>query len=246
MINNELKKSNLQQRQTSIIEILTNFQYVFQMHFIALVVLLLAATVRIIALILSMLVDSAVYGITRGIIDLFQVVLLVALVITTAFQIFYSKDYLVKGKHILRNIKSNSIDLGEQNTKPLQGIVSFVNNVFSFFSRFSNEEKKLSDHLNMCFLSTLFPGIILINLNTISLVLIRDQNEGLEFLYFISILFFIAMVFAWIPSIITTSRMKSNVLKWENLFPQLEIWGQNLEQLSSENLTDLKGVEENK
>ena len=49
------------------------------------------------------------------------------------------------------------------------------------------------------------------------------------------VIIFLLLTFFWLISLVTSFKIQKEIVRWEKLFPKLEEWAQELDQISSEN-----------
>lgn len=49
------------------------------------------------------------------------------------------------------------------------------------------------------------------------------------------LILFLSMLFFWLMNLMTSIKIRNEIVKWEKLFPKLEEWAQKLEKFSLEN-----------
>ena len=141
-------------------------------------------------------------------------------------------------------------DKGDNRTRTAlyHGIVPYITNFYAFFNRYSKEkffnryskekffnryskEKTTLVKLVRTFLFfNFFSGFYVIFLFTRFL----DTGNGNFSINISMVILFLSMLFFWLMNLMTSFKIRNEIVKWEKLFPKLEEWAQELEQLSSE------------
>ena len=153
------------------------------------------------------------------------------ILIFVGYQIYIYSVFLIKGNRYLKQVKRSE----KSGASLYSGIVRYINNFFSFFNRFSKEKMDLAmlvkTFLQFNFLSGWF-AIFFITRLLDQLVDAEAFDSTITFLFFM--LFLIALTF-WAINLITSFKVKREVSKWQKLFPKLEDWAQEIENLPIKN-----------
>ena len=151
--------------------------------------------------------------------------------IFVGYQIYIYTVFLIKGNRYIRQMSRSKKTVSAL----YSGIVRYINNFFSFFNRFSKEKTNLAmlvkTFLQFNFLSGWFSIFFITRLLD---QLLEAEVFDPNITFFFAMLFLIALTF-WVINLITSFKVRREVSKWQNLFPKLEDWAQELENLSIEN-----------
>ncbi|MFW9902681.1 MAG: hypothetical protein ACFFDY_15550 [Candidatus Thorarchaeota archaeon] len=205
----------------------------FKIHFSSLTMIFLLSLGFIIIWIYLMITGQATtdlsqrYGLFGNIMTIILTVALCIFIIQIGFQIYIFSFFLIKGTRCLRQIKGKE----ETRTALYKGIVPYITNFYTFFKRFSKERTNLVLLVRTFLFFNFFSGFIGIFLLT-RILNAEFINEPFLFCMFI---LFISMFFFWLINLMTSFKIKKEIAIWENLFPKLEEWAQDLENFSSEN-----------
>lgn len=227
------EKNGLIQNQKSLYIKFKRINQLFKIHFLSLTMLFLFALGFIIIWIYLLITGQATtglsqrYGLFGNIVTIILTVALSILIIQIGIQIYIFSFFLIKGTRCLKQAKGKE----ETRTALYKGIVPYITNFYTFFNRFSKEKTNLVLLVRTFLFLNFFSGFFGIFLFT-RLLSAEIINEFL--LFFMFILFMVMLVF-WLVNLMTSFKIRNEVIKWENLFPKLEEWAQNLEQFSSEN-----------
>lgn len=167
------------------------------------------------------------YGVFGIIVTLIQISILYILLFAIGMFLIYYGIFLFKGTKSLKQ------DMVKKETQKLDnyGIVPYITHLYTFLNRYSKEKFKFSK---------LIDGFFFFNIFSFSYVfflisrLIETVNENDIITLYIVILF-LSMLFVWIISFITAVKIRNEIKKWENIFPILDKWAQELEQNLPEN-----------
>ncbi|MFX1537772.1 MAG: hypothetical protein ACFFDI_26540 [Promethearchaeota archaeon] len=169
-----------------------------------------------------------------------ETLLLTVLNILIGLQVLLYGLFVIKANRFLGNIKPANLELIGRTKGPstlYYGIVSYINNMYSFFSRDSTKESKLSQLVSNYYFSNFYRYHRISTLIAfITLILFPSVVDLGATSYFwvplLAILFF-TMVGSWILTWITSVKIKTNIQKWEAIFAKLEAWAQHLEDAPS-------------
>ncbi|MFX1298249.1 MAG: hypothetical protein ACFFD2_25765 [Promethearchaeota archaeon] len=229
----ENEENGVVQSQKLLYPKLKRINQLFKIHFSSLIFLFLFAVAFMILwthLLISgkIIMDlSQRYGLFGIIVDILMIVILVILIIQIGYQIYILSLFVIKGNRSLKQAKGRE----ETKTALYEGIVPYITNFYTFFNRYAKEKTTLSKLVKTFLFLNFFSGFYGIFLFTRLL----GAEISNELLMFVLAMLFLAMVGLWLMNLGTSIKIRNEVDKWENLFPKLEEWAQNLEQFTSEN-----------
>lgn len=168
------------------------------------------------------------YGLFGNIMTIILTIALSILIIQIGVQIYIYSFFLIKGIRCLKQAKGKE----ETRTALYKGIVPYITNFYTFFKRFSKEKTNLVLLVRTFVFLNFFSGFFGIFLFT---RLLSAEFIINEFLLSCMFILFIAMVVSWLVNLMTSFKIRNEVVKWEELFPKLDEWAQKLELFSSEN-----------
>ena len=151
--------------------------------------------------------------------------------IFVGYQIYIYSVFLVRGNHYLKQVRGKK----KSGAALYSGMVRYINNFFAFFSRFSKEMTNLTmlvkTFLQFNFLSGWFAIFFITRLLD---QFLKAEVFDSRINFFFAILFLTALTF-WAINLITSFKVKREVSKWQDLFPKLEDWAEEIENLPIEN-----------
>ncbi len=227
------EKNGLIQSQKSLYIKFKRINQLFKIHFSSLSLLFLFAIGFLIVWIYLLITEQATtdisqrYGLFGNIMTIVVTIALFIITIQIGVQIYIYSFFLIKGIRCLKQAKCKE----ETRTALYNGIVPYITNFYSFFTRFSKEKTNLVLLVRTFLFFNFFSGFLGVFLFT-RLLSAEYINEPFLFCMFI---LFIGMLVFWLVNLMTSVRIRNEVIKWENLFPKLEEWAQDLEQFSSNN-----------
>ena len=169
------------------------------------------------------------YGVFGIVVNVFEIVVLIIMCIYFTYQISVYYSFVWRGNRSIKKIEESNSNIDSHQSYLHHGVVSYVNNISTFFNRYSKEKTKLSDLVSIfLFMNFLFGFYVIIILY--SIIGIGDTT----FLAgpFSAILFLI-MIISWLVSFGTSFKIRKNILIWEKIITKLDIWAQELENLPS-------------
>ncbi len=237
----ENKKNGLIQSQKSLYTKLKRINHLFKIHFSSLTLFFLFALGFIILWTYLLVTGQTTtdlaqrYGLFGTIVTIILTTVLSLLIIQIGIQIIFYGLFIIKGNRSLKQ------DKGDKRTRTAlyHGIVPYITNFYAFFNRYSKEkffnhyskEKTTLVKLVRTFLFfNFFSGFYVIFLFTRFL----DTGNGNFSINISMVILFLSMLFFWLMNLMTSFKIRNEIVKWEKLFPKLEEWAQELEQLSSE------------
>jgi len=228
----ENKENGLIRSQKSLYTKFKRINRLFKIHFSSLTVFFLFALGFIILWTYLLVTGQATtdisqrYGLFGTIVTIFLTSVLSLLIIQIGIQIIFYGLFIIKGNHSLKQDKGDKIT----GTALYGGIVPYITNFYAFFNRYSKEKTSLVKLVKTFLFFNFFAGFYVVFLFTRFL----DTGNG-NFLLNISIvILFLSMLFFWLMNLMTSFKIRNEIVKWEKLFPKLEEWAQELEQFSLE------------
>ena len=231
----ENENKDLMLGQKSLLEIVQKINKLFKIHFDSLSFFLISSICNSIFLIYSLITGQFVptlaqrYGVFGIVINVLEVVVLIIMCIYFTFQISVYYSFVIKGNRSIKKIEENDSNIDSLQSNLHHGIVSYVNNVSTFFKRYSKDKTKLSDIVTIfLYMNFLFGFYIIFILY--SLIGIGDTT----FLTSpFSAILFLTMIISWLVSFGTSFKIRKNIITWEKIIPKLDTWAQELEDLPS-------------
>lgn len=244
MNNLELKRGDkLFKSQQNVLTKIQRNNQLFWLHFAALVLFLISfvmLTVLLVFFLYSLLLTGQLFS-GNNLLLIVETLLLTVLNILLGLQVLLYGLFVINANRFLRKIEQTKLETDGFTKDPstlYYGIVSYINNIYSFFSRDSTKETKLSQLVSSYYFSNFYRYHRISTLIAfITLILfpnVADLGATSSFwLPLLAILFF-TMVGSWILTWITSVKIKTNIQKWEAIFAKLESWAQHLEGASSD------------
>ncbi|MHA2049458.1 MAG: hypothetical protein ACW986_07560 [Promethearchaeota archaeon] len=167
------------------------------------------------------------YGLFGTILTIFFTVVLSMLIIQIGIQIFFYGLFIIRGNRSLKQIKGDK----KPRNALYDGIVPYITNFYAFFNRYSKEKTSLVKLVRMFLFFNFFSGFYIVFLFS------RFLGAGnANFLIDISmVILFLSMLVFWLMSLLSSIKIRREIIKWDMLFPKLDEWAQELEGFSSEN-----------
>ena len=158
------------------------------------------------------------YGVFGVVINTIQVVVLFIMFIYFIYQNIVYFSFIHRGNRSIRKIKKTYSNIYSFESRLHQGIVSYVNNITSFFRPYSKEKKNLSDLVTVFlyanFLFSLYIIIIMVSLVGIG------KTEMLNTP--IDLTMFLITIICWLVSLRTSIKIRKNIITWEKIIPKLD------------------------
>ena len=231
----EVEKENedLKMSQQSLLEKVKKINKLFNIHFASLSLFLIISITNTIFLTCAILTGQFIpslvqrYRLVGTVFNGIQIVVLFLIIIVFICHIVIYYSFVIKGNRSFKKIEK--MDSNDENLQSIlhHGIVSYVNNILSFFKRYSKEKKKLSDRVTIFLFIYFFLGYWIFFLY-LSLGGIGDSNVLVEPF---SVILFLAWVISWLVSFGISFKIRKNILTWEKIIPKLENWAQEIEDL---------------
>ena len=171
------------------------------------------------------------YGVFGIIINVIQVVVLLIMFIYFIYQNVVYYSFIREGNRSIRKIKESHSNIYSFEYKLHHGIASYVNNVTTFFKRYSKEKKSIKDLVTVFLYANFLFGLYIIII-IFSLVEIGETSTVNS--PFMAI-FFLMTVISWLVSFGSSFKIRKNIIIWEKIVPKLDIWAKELEDLPSNN-----------
>jgi len=227
----ENKQNGLIQSQKSLFIKLKKINELFKIHFSSLFLLFLFGlgfTILWTYLLVTGQRTKGIaqrYGLFGTIVTINLTVILSLLIVQIGIQIIFYGIFINRGNCSLKQVKG---DKGRQRAL-YDGIVPYITNFYAFFNRFSKQKTTLVKLVSTFLFLNFISGFYVIFLFTRFL---DPMNGNLLIKIFMIILFLLALIF-WLMNLMTSFKIRKEIMKWEKLFPKLEEWAQELEQFSS-------------
>ncbi|NVM19556.1 MAG: hypothetical protein HWN80_17775 [Candidatus Lokiarchaeota archaeon] len=170
---------------------------------------------------------TQIYGLFGTIVTILITSVLSLLIIQIGIQIIFYGLFVIRGNRSLKQNKGEKIP----KAAPYDGIVLYITNFYAFFNRYSKQKTTLVTRVKTFLFFNFFSGFFVIFLST----RILDTGSANVFINISMVIIFLLLVFFWLISLMTSFKIQKEIEKWEKLFPKLEEWAQELEQLSLEN-----------
>ena len=233
MKNIEHEKNNLVKSQQSLYTRLTRVNKLFKNHFISLTLLLISALGYSILKVYLLGTGQAStglsqrYGLFGDIMTIIQITALFIFITQIGYQILFYNLFIIRGNRALKKIKNDS----NNHNNLFEGIIPYITNFYAFFKRYSKEKSNLI-RLVISFLFFNFTaGFFIIFLSSILL----DSVNSIFIINLLNIILFLSIMGSWLINLITSFKIRNEVVKWDKLFPELEKWAQDVERIDNNN-----------
>jgi hypothetical protein len=229
----ENKKNDLIRSQKSLYTKFKRINRLFKIHFSSLNLLFLFECGYIILWTYLFITGQTipeltqVYGLFGTIVTILITSVLSLLIIQTGIQIIFYGLFIIRGNRSLKQTKGDKT----LRTAPYEGIVPYITNFYAFFNRYSKQKTTLVKLVKTFLFFNFFSGFLVVFLFT----RILDIGSANHLINISMVITFLLLLFFWLMSLMTSFKIQKEIVKWENLFPKLEEWAQELEQLSLEN-----------
>lgn len=233
----ENEKDGLIQSQQSLYHKFKRINRLFKIHFSSLILYFLSASIFIIIWVYNLITGQLseelyqIYGSLGIPWTTFLVSFAMISLIPIGIQIYIYSVFLTKGTRCLKQVKHSKKQKDSQ-IALYRGLVPYIRNFYTFFSRYSKKRTNLSI-LVKCFLAINFGSGYL---SFIILTGILDFDIIKSFHILVMPTLFILMLASWIINLLTSLSIGRNIVKWEKIFVSLEDWGQEIRDLSPVNL----------
>jgi len=236
----EHEKNGLIQSQELLYTKLKRINQLFKIHFSSLTLLFSFSLGFIILLIYLLATGQATtdlaqrYGLFGTIMTVILTVVLFLLIVQMGIQVIYFGLFLFRGNSALKRAKMNK----KSQTALYGGIVPYITNFYAFFNRYSKEKKKKEKEKEKTLITLVRTFLFLNFLSGFYVIFLftrfLDVENGNPAIKFFVVLLFLVMLFFWLMNLMTSSKIKNEIVKWGNLFPKLDEWAQGLEYFSLE------------
>ncbi len=170
---------------------------------------------------------SRIYGLFGTIVTILMTSALFILIIQIGIQIIFYGLFILRGN---RSLKQNKEEKTPRNAL-YDGIVPYITNFYAFFNRYSKQKTTLAIRVKFFLLFNFFSGFFVIFLFT----RILDTGSANDLINISMVIIFLLLLFFWMMSLMTSFKIQKEIVRWEKLFPKLEEWAQEFEQVSLEN-----------
>ena len=226
-------KNGIIQSQKSLYTKLRKINQLFKTHFSMLILLFLFAIGFMILWTYLLITGQTTpdlaqrYGLFGTIVTIILTTVLSLLIIQIGIQIIFYGLFIIRGNRSLKQAK------GDKKTRIAldAGIVPYITNFYAFFNRYSKEKTTLIKLVNTFLFLNFISGFYVIFLFTRLL----DVENADPLIGISMVIIFLSMLVFWLINLMTSIKIRREIVKWEKLFPKLEEWAQELEQFSSEN-----------
>ncbi len=229
---NNAEKSIIENQETLFTRI-KRIHQLFKIHFYSLILLCIFALMNTIllsyAIITGQITPSLVirYGLFGSIVTIIQLMLLLLIITQINIQIFFYRRFISEGDQSIQKSK----EARKSSDDRYYDIVPYINNFYAFFNRFSKNKRTIIQTVTIFLFFNFMTGFYLMILIS---NLLGSKSINLIMQPWISI-FFLGFIVSWFLNLITSFKIRNELKKWEQLFPKLDQWAQELEQLNSEN-----------
>ncbi len=226
------EKNGLIESQNSLYSKVKRINQLFKFHFSSLILFFSFALVFIILLTYLLGTGQATtdisqrYGLFGTIVTIIMITVLYLLTTQIGMQIIFYSLFIIRGDRSLKQAKGNK----ETRTALYDGIVPYVTNLYAFFNRYSKEKTTLIKLVRTFLFFNFISGFYVIFLVTRFL----DAGNS-NILINICLVIFLPMLFFWLMNLSTSFKIRNQIIKWEDLFPKIEEWAQEVEQSSLDN-----------
>ena len=233
MSKTENKKDGLIQSQRSLYTKFKRINRLFKIHFSSLTLLFLLALVYIILWAYLVFTGQTIpeltqiYGLFGTIVTILITSVLSLLIIQIGIQTIFYGLFIIRGNRSLKQTKDDK----KPRTAPYYGMAPYITNFYAFFKRYSKEKTTLVKLVKTFLFFNFFFGFLVIFLVT----RILDTGSANDLINISMVIIFLLVLFFWLMSLMTSFKIQKEIVRWENLFPKLEEWAQELEQSSLEN-----------
>jgi hypothetical protein len=170
---------------------------------------------------------SQIYGLFGTIVTILITSILFILIIQIGIQIIFYGLFIIRGNRSLKQSKEDRTP----KTAPYDGIVPYITNFCVFFNRYSKQKTTLVKRVKIFLFFNFLSGFFVVFLST----RILDTGTANVLIGVSMVIIFLILVFFWLMSLITSFKIQKEIVRWENLFPKLEEWAQELEQFPLDN-----------
>jgi hypothetical protein len=229
----EHEKNNLVKSQKSLYDRLKRVNKLFNIHFISLTLLLISALgfsvfkIYLLGTGQSSTELSQRYGLFGDIMTIIQFTALFIFIIQIGYQIYFYFIFIIRGNRALKQIKNDSY----KHINLFEGIVPYITNFYAFFKRYSKEKSNLIRLVITFLFFNFIAGFFIIFLSAILL----DTTNTILFIDILNVILFFSIMASWLINLITSFKIRNEIVKWEKLFPKLDEWAQEIEKFEENN-----------
>ena len=229
----ENEKNGLIQSQKSLHGKIIRINRLFKIHFSSLILLFLFAIGNFILWTYLLVIGHATtdltqrYGLFGTIVTIILTAALSLLIIQIGIQIIFYGLFIIRGNRALKQTKGKE----QTRTALYDGIVPYITNFYAFFNRYSKEKTTLIKLVNTFLFLNFISGFFVVFIITRFL----DAGNVNDLIKICMVILFLSMLIFWLINLGTSFKIRKEIVKWEQLFPKLNEWAQELEQLSLEN-----------
>jgi len=231
----ENENGDLLLSQKSLLEKIQNINKLYKIHFFSLSLFLIFSVCSSIFLIYNLLTGQIIptlsqrYGLFGIIFNTIQLITLNLMNVFLIVQISFYYSFIIRGNRSIRNIEQiDSSEEGVQTSNNLYlGITSYINNISTFFNRYSKDKRNLSDLVSIFLFINFFFGFLIVFI-FLSIIGIGDST-GLSQAF--SAIFFLGMIISWLISLRTSFKIMKKISIWEKIILKLDTWANDLENL---------------
>ncbi|MFX1574483.1 MAG: hypothetical protein ACFFB0_17215 [Promethearchaeota archaeon] len=227
------EKNGLIQSQKSLYTKFKRINQLFKIHFSSLILLFLFSIGFIILWTYLFITGQTTtdiserYGLFGTIVTIIIITVLYLLIFQIGFQIIFYSLFIIRGNQSLKQVKSDK----KSQSKLYDGIVPYIANFYAFFNRYSKEKTTLVKLVSTFLFLNFFSGFFVVLLFTRLL----DPGNVSILINISNVIMFLSILFFWLMNLITSIKIRNEIVKWENLFPKLEEWAQDLDQFPLNN-----------
>lgn len=227
------EKTSLGNSQKSLYNRLKRVNKLFKIHYTSLTLLLISALgFSILKLYLIGTGQSSTelsqrYGLFGDIMTIIQIAALFIFFIQIGYQILFYSLFIIRGNRALKQINDDNFN----HNNLLEGIIPYIANFYVFFKRYSKEKSNLIKLVITFLFINFIAGFFII---FFSAILLETVNTIL-FIDLLNVILFLSIMASWFTNLITSFKIRNEVVKWEKLFPKLEEWAQDIENLENNN-----------
>jgi len=229
----ENEDNGLIQSQKSLYLKFKRINRLFKVHFSSLILYFLSASILIIIWIYNLITGQLseqlyqIYGSFGIPWTIFLSSFVLISLIPIGIQIYIYSLFLINGTRCLKQAKGKK----ESKNALYRGLVPYIKNFYTFFSRYSKKSRNLSMLVKYFLIINFALGYLsfLILAGILDFEIIKSFH--ILFMSTLSLL----MLASWVINLLTSISIGRKTVKWEKLFVSLEDWGQELKDLSTSN-----------
>jgi hypothetical protein len=149
------------------------------------------------------------------------------LIIQIGIQTIFYGFFILRGNRSLKQIKQDKVP----GITLYDGIVPYITNFYTFFNRYSKQKTTLVKRVKIFLFLNFISGFFVIFLS----IRILDTGSPNDLINISMVIIFLILLFFWMMSLMTSFKIQKEIVRWKKLFPKLEEWAQEFEQVSLEN-----------